>query len=183
MKNDYEIRGDVTAIILISRKHGRVETLIETADLPRACEYTGTWFASWSGYTGTYYVHGNIRKDDGKMTVIGLHRWILRLTDGRIHVDHKWHDTLDNRRGHLNTVTQAENNQNLRKRRDSSSGVTGVTWRKDIRKWRVRININGHETQVGLFENKEDAISARRTAETEYYTYKRSISELEAVNC
>ena len=41
-------------------------------------------------------------------------------------IDHDNHNGLDNRLCNLNEVTQADNNRNLSKRKDNSSGHTGI---------------------------------------------------------
>lgn len=41
MKNDFEIRGDVTAIFLRRKDGNPMETIISTSDLPKAQEFQG----------------------------------------------------------------------------------------------------------------------------------------------
>jgi len=112
MKNDYEIRGKETAIFL-RRKDGTVlETLIDTADLPKVQKFGGAWFASKGnkGRSG-FYAAMNIRRNDGSYTLVLLHRVITGAPKG-YDVDHRNHDTLDNRSSNLRIVTRAENHQN-----------------------------------------------------------------------
>ena len=51
----------------------------------------------------------------------------------------------------------------------ASSGTQGVYWHKTRKKWRVMITVNGQLKYVGLFDNKDDAIKARKDAEIFYY--------------
>lgn len=57
-----------------------------------------------------------------------------------------------------------------------SSGHVGVAWHKGTNKWIAYINIGGHRTYLGNFENLEDAISAREKAESDFVRPKGKIS-------
>lgn len=181
MKNDYEIRGDVTAIFLNSRKHGLLETVISTSDLERVKEYNGTWRADWNDSKRGFYVKGHIRKPDGKQTSVYLHRWILGLTMSKKFTDHINGNTLDNTRKNLNEVTPAENQQNKRKLRNNTSGHTGVTWHRQRGKWQAQIEVNGIKKSLGLFNDINEAVAARKAGEYRYYEYKRKVSGKDAM--
>ncbi|MEK3988047.1 hypothetical protein MHB77_32485 [Paenibacillus sp. FSL K6-3166] len=169
MKNFYEIRGDTTAIFLSSPKYGSMETLIATADLPRAQEYEGTWFPNWNRKTVSFYVKGKYRKPDGTYTTIALHRWLFDLSTGKGSVDHLMHDTLDNCRWALSVGTQADNSRNCRVNRRNRSGFSGVCWNARLLKWKAHIRYNYELRHLGYFDSKEEAISARRMAEKELF--------------
>ena len=51
----------------------------------------------------------------------------------------------------------------------NTSGVRGVYFDKNSGKWRARLKFKGHLMNFGSFENFEDAVSARRNAELEYF--------------
>jgi len=61
----------------------------------------------------------------------------------------------------------------------NNSGVKGVGYRKDIGKWRARIQFQSREIALGCFDNKEDAIKARKEAEEKYF--KPIIEEFETL--
>ena len=66
---------------------------------------------------------------------------------------------------------------NHKQRENTSSGVTGVTWKNRKQKWIANIHIDGKEIYLGSYTNKEDAIKARREAEDKYfgeYSYNNS---------
>lgn len=48
----------------------------------------------------------------------------------------------------------------------TSSNYIGVSWFKPIKKWRAYITHNGKTKCLGYFTNKEDAIKARKKAES-----------------
>jgi hypothetical protein len=176
MKNKYEIRGEITAIFLNNKKHGSLETIINTQDLHVVQKYTGTWYALFDSKSNTFYAYGNIRKPNGKQTGIALHRWILGVDDPTIHVDHVNHDTLRNTQDNLNKVTHSENQQNRLDSSQSVSGHRGVYWSKQKNKWFAAIHINGKRKFLGYFSNTNDARQARNEAEKRYFLYKQTIA-------
>ena len=84
-------------------------------------------------------------------------------------VDHINHNTLDNRRCNLRVVTQMENMKNQKIRTTNKTGVTGVTYRPDMNKWEVTIGVNYCTIHVGIFENFDEAVEARKQAENKYF--------------
>jgi hypothetical protein len=83
-------------------------------------------------------------------------------------IDHINGNGLDNRSENLRAVTHAENGKNQRKYNSNSSGCAGVSWYKLSNKWRARITINGRVIYLGLFDNLEDAVAARKAADITY---------------
>lgn len=51
----------------------------------------------------------------------------------------------------------------------NTSGCPGVTWKKDRQKWDARIYFDGEAHHLGYFDNKEDAVKARKEAENKIY--------------
>jgi len=51
----------------------------------------------------------------------------------------------------------------------NTSGHKGVGWAKREQKWRAYIAIKGKTIHLGYFDNKEDAIQARKKAEMKYH--------------
>lgn len=54
-------------------------------------------------------------------------------------------------------------------RKNNSTGVNGVYWDKQLKKYRVRIWIKGKRIELGLFTSLEKAKQARKQAEEEYF--------------
>lgn len=160
MKNEYEVRGDVTAIIINSKKHGKVETIISTRNLKRACEITGSWCLIYSKSNNSLYVYTNLYSEMshvvGGRKKISLHRWLTEATNGYM-VDHINHDTLDNTTSNLRICSNSENAQNRKSANTSSkSGVRGVSWSKTHKKWRVQVRVIDC-VYTGFFESLSDA--------------------------
>ena len=96
----------------------------------------------------------------------GEHRliWMLQTGEIPIQVDHQDGNGLNNRFENLRSVTRVENQHNLRKRKDNTSGVTGVCWHKTRKQWVVRISTDRKVKCVGYFADFEAAVAARRKA-------------------
>ncbi|CAM4098656.1 HNH endonuclease [Paenibacillus alkaliterrae] len=159
MKNEYEVRGDVVAIIINSPKYGRQETLISVDKLERVKEFPYTWRVALAKNKKSFYVHGNLPSSMKPRVgdIVCLHRWITNAPKGMV-VDHINHITLDNTDGNLRVVTQAENQQNIKGAKSNSrTGIRGVSWHKKKRKWHVRFTFNKSLKHVGYFDSIEEA--------------------------
>lgn len=53
--------------------------------------------------------------------------------------------------------------------KNNKSGHKGVTWLKSRNKWRAYIGYQSKQIALGYFDNKEDAITARKKAEEKYH--------------
>ncbi len=84
-------------------------------------------------------------------------------------VDHINGDPADNRWTNLRQATHLENGRNLRKMRNNTSGVTGVFWSTQYGKWCSEITAARKKIQLGYCTAFDEAVSARRAAEVEYF--------------
>lgn len=89
---------------------------------------------------------------------------LLKAPPGKV-IDHINGNGLDNQRHNLRICTQSENVINSKTRKDNSSGVKGVSFRKTRGTWDARIQRNGKLILLGQFKTKEAAILARMEAE------------------
>lgn len=97
------------------------------------------------------------------------HRVAFLLMEGhlpKLHVDHINGCRSDNRWGNLRHASRTENNRNRCNRSDNTSGHPGVTWMPRNKKWRARINNGERRISLGLFTTIEQAVAARKAAET-----------------
>ncbi len=161
MKNKYEIHGETTAIFLKRRNGDTLCTFIDTADLEKLDSFPGTWFANYNKKTSSYYVMGNIKKEDGKRTLIGIHRFIMEPSSDKL-VDHKDRNTLNNKKNNLRIATLAENNQNTRRQKNNTSGARGVTWASHQKKWRAYVKYEGKNHYFGYYDTVEEAANAAK---------------------
>jgi hypothetical protein len=80
------------------------------------------------------------------------------------HIDHVNGCPADNRWLNLRQATVSQNMCNTRTRKNTLSGVKGVTWCKDTRRWRVVITHQKKSTTIGRFDTLQEAAEARRVA-------------------
>ena len=73
------------------------------------------------------------------------------------HIDHINRVTDDNRISNLREVSRSENMRNCKMRENNISGITGIWWNKDTKKWRAYIG----NKLIGRFDNIEEAKKAR----------------------
>lgn len=79
-------------------------------------------------------------------------------------VDHVNMDRTDNRLCNLRLATKSQNACNTRLYRNNTSGVKGVRWRQNAKKWTAEIRVNGRSKHLGTYDNKEDAAMAYAVA-------------------
>lgn len=82
------------------------------------------------------------------------------------HVDHINGDKLDNRWVNLREATASQNIMNSKIAVTNSSGVRGVHYYKQTRKWSAYLAEN---KKLGYFDTKEEAAAARAEAELRVY--------------
>lgn len=171
MKNEYEIRGEITAIFINSPKYGELETLISTSKLDRAKEFQNTWAVSFKKSTNTFYVNGKMSPINGKQTTVILHRWLTGAPD-RMVVDHVNHDGLNNTDDNLRVCTNVENLQNRKGAiKNSKSGIRGVSWHKQSKKWQANITVNQKQIFLGTFTDINEAEQVVVKARSEKMPY------------
>lgn len=75
-------------------------------------------------------------------------------------IDHKNLDRADNRISNLRNSTMSQNVANAKIRSNNTSGMKGVSWNKNRRKWRAYISFNNKRIELGMFNLKDDAAKA-----------------------
>lgn len=168
-KNEYFVCGDATAIH-ITRNNGNVyEVFIDSDDVEKVLG-AGTWAVMEDNRSDNFYVCRNINVN-GKGTRQLIHRFIMGTPKGLV-VDHLNHDTLDNRKSNLRSVTHAENQQNRKgASKHSKTGIRGVSFDKKSNKWRAQIAVNCKKMFLGLFDDIKSAEQAVIEARKQYMPY------------
>lgn len=88
-----------------------------------------------------------------------------KIPDGMV-IDHINGDSLDNRIQNLRVVDRTINARNRKTESTNTSGITGVNFHKESKKWRAVIHVGGgKQLWLGLFKHKNEAAIARRAAE------------------
>lgn len=138
-----------------------------------------TWLKSVGGLAKSGSIAGSIdSKGYRQIRVNGMlylaHRlaWLYEYGDfPDAHIDHIDRNPKNNAISNLRLCTHAQNHQNTGVRSDNTSGVTGVSYVNQNRKWLAYINVGGKRLKIGLFKNVEDAIAARLEAKRKYHSF------------
>ncbi len=83
-------------------------------------------------------------------------------------IDHINGNGLDNSWSNLREVDRQTNCRNMRLHSHNTSGVAGVSWRKQKSKWRSYIVVNNKQLNLGHFCDWFDAVCARKSAEIKH---------------
>lgn len=108
------------------------------------------WSYCGEGYLGRFAICV-----DGKRRLVYQHRLIFFRERGFLPetVDHKNNCRTDNRRENLRGASTSQNHGNR-------SGLKGVDWRKDKKKWRARIQLDQRQIFLGHFDSEIEARDA-----------------------
>ena len=130
------------------------------------------WSVCLTGNKRTYHALRSKNKNNGKTLI--MHRLL-----GYFDPDHDDGNPLNNRRYNLIDRNRSENSENCKLHCNNTSGVCGVSWNKQRNKWEAYIRVNGKKKNLGLYENKDDAIIARLQAENQYYIHGNNMANKE----
>lgn len=95
-----------------------------------------------------------------------IHRWLIPEGES---IDHINRDKLDNRRKNLRACSQKENCRNCAISKNSTTGITGISFDKRLGKWASYIMIDRNKKHLGYFDNVDFAVGARLQAEVKYF--------------
>jgi hypothetical protein len=116
---------------------------------------------------GSNEIHGYKQiKIDG--VVFKSHRVIWLIVTGEWPndtIDHVNGIKNDNRWMNLRDVPHSENQKNIKRPRDNTSGVAGVGWCKTSSMWRAHIQHEKKHVSLGRYNDYFEAICARKSAE------------------
>jgi hypothetical protein len=146
------------AIAFVPLTRGMV-ALISAVDADAVGKYNWVAEKAWSGF----YASTNLPRVNGRSRgLLRLHVLIGRqmgLAPGAL-PDHRDGNGLDCRRDNLRAATGSQNACNSRLRSDNTSGIKGVSWRADTRRWSAQIVAQGRHHSLGLFVDEADAQAA-----------------------
>lgn len=99
----------------------------------------------------------------------GAHRIIWKMMTGSDpddQIDHINGNRLDNRWSNLRAANNGQNRWNTKIAKNNTSGIKGVCFDKARDRWVASIAAGGSNKKLGRFKSKQEAIAARRLAET-----------------
>lgn len=114
------------------------------------------WYAKRNGRT--FYAYRSIRTPHGR-TSFTMHQQIMDSPKG-VQVDHIDHNGLNNTRSNLRLCTKQQNVANTTLRSTNRSGFKGVSFHRQLGKWRAVFHLNGKQIYLGAFPTPEEAARA-----------------------
>lgn len=111
------------------------------------------------------YLYGSIHKQKMK-----AHRVIWKMVTGEEpdQIDHINGDTADNRWENLRDVEGWQNQRNMKRPKNNTSGQIGVSWDSARSLWAAEIWNRGKKHALGRFESFDDAVAARKAAQERF---------------
>ncbi|MGM4980870.1 HNH endonuclease [Rhizobium sp. 11_C7_N12_5] len=121
---------------------------------------------------GCIDTHSGYRKIRYRDRSYAEHRIAWMIYYGEVappQIDHINRVRDDNRIANLRSATVAENAFNKSISSINSSGVPGVYWSSEHKKWKAQISVRGRRHFLGLHDRIADAKAARSNAEIQYF--------------
>ncbi|MGA2173235.1 MAG: HNH endonuclease [Sedimentisphaerales bacterium] len=125
------------------------------------------WYVNGNGFK--FYAFRNIILGPGKTRMLSMHRDVMGFPKGML-VDHRNHDTLDNRRENLRLATHSQNTCNKQdKRKGCSSQYRGVSFDRKRKYWNVQVVREGEMVYFGRYKDEVEAAKAYDEAAKKYH--------------
>lgn len=124
------------------------------------------WQSARNKNSGYFYAIRSFWLPDGRHTTVQMHREILNAPKDLM-VDHKNHDTLDNRRQNIRLADRYQNQYNAKTHKGNRAGLKGAQWQ--CGKWSSRIRCRGVSKFLGYFASAEEAHAAYKIAAAELH--------------
>lgn len=137
------------------------EFLFDLEDLP-LIKGRDSWYCDKDGYLVSSYFYNGVRR------FVRFHRLVMHAKPGQC-VDHINKNKADNRKKNLRCCERSENDRNRSLYSCNTSGVAGVYFDKQRKKWVASITYNHTKVYLGRYAVKEEAVLARLTKEVELY--------------
>lgn len=98
--------------------------------------------------------------------------WKIFYNEDPEFIDHIDGNRQNNSIKNLRSVSRKQNQKNMKKPVNNTSGVAGVVFDKARRKWKAQIQVEGRMIFLGRFNQKDAAVTARQEAEEAYGFHK-----------
>ena len=166
--SEYPAHTFINTIKEFKSKCGKYTILVDEEDYQRVMNFAPNgWEAKYTTFSNNPYAITRKTIDvDGKRQrkQYYLHRLVMNVFDTPdVKVDHKFTNTLDNRKSSLRLVTQAQNMKNRTSKKNSASKHLGVAYCKSAggsKKYRVNIKdfkLHKNNIHLGYYLDEESA--------------------------
>lgn len=126
---------------------------------------------TWTGCTRSGYGIARIKRKSRQAHRISYEIHTGPIPDG-MDIDHKCFTRSCVNPAHLRAVTRKQNNEHqISARRDSKTGIRGVSWMKKSKCWVARVNHNGKLVYCGYFHDIKEAEAAVIAKRNELFTH------------
>ena len=122
-------------------------------------EYENLWMYFWFAAIkeqGVYAARNGSRAEGLSGRTIYMHRQIMNTPPSE-QCDHRFHNTLDNRKSQLRNCLKIFNTRNVLQHRDNVSGYKGVTYLKHRDRFIARIRAGSVHQSLGYFRTAMEA--------------------------
>jgi AP2 domain len=130
--------------------------IVDDEDYPHVSKFKWCYRGNKDGTQGYAVRH---HKVDGKFPLLYLHRHLMPPGKDQETIFRN-HDRLDCRRENLLVVSHEESKQHNRVRRDSKSGIKGVSHNPETNTWTALVYRHGHCYTIGTYGSPEAAKAA-----------------------
>jgi len=178
MNEYYEVEGDKNIVLLdITGNKNDGEIFIDYEDYERVSNYL--WYIK-DGYPNQY-IATTINKKE-----IKLHRFLMKVDNRKIIVDHRDRDTFNNRKSNLRKTNSSINNLNASFSKNNTSGRTGVCYNKGVGtrsdKWVAHWQVNEKKKSKSFSIKKYGYEEARLLAEKVRSNIEKKFNITTAIN-
>lgn len=144
------------------------KVIVDDEDVQRVQEKKWYLNKMMAKTSGRYYFYHDEKNNKIRHAML-LHRFIMNCKkgDGTV-IDHINGDTLDCRKENLRFCTMKQNMQNSRGI-GSVSGYKGVHWLPQVKKWQVRLRLDGTTHYFGMYNNPIDGAKIYDIAALHYF--------------
>lgn len=122
----------------------------------------------WNFHNQGYAVRSLFKGSSKRHDVVLMHRQIMKTPSNK-DTDHLNGNKLDNRKCNLVICDTKHNMRNRKGNSLSSSRYKGVSWQKQINRWRAYITVDNRFRHLGTFIREEDAANAYNIAAYKYF--------------
>lgn len=152
--NDYKIENEKVIFNIYNKECIKIsEFIIDIDDLEKVK------YHKWRIDAYGYIVSGQ------RSNIIRLQRLLMDVIDSNLVVDHINNNPLDNRKSNLRVCTKLENNFNKIDSGRNTSGILGLYWSNERKKWCPEIRANNNRVHLGRWDDINEAAIARLYAE------------------
>jgi len=156
--NEITVEGDVAKIQLYNKQCQKTkQTIIDAEDVDKVKDIK--WRLTKNAVCGSKGPSGNVC----------LSRFLMDCTDDSLFVDHKNHDTIDNRKQNLRICTMEENNRNVRTLQKTKTDVKGVWPSQNGNRYMAGITVDKKFKYLGYHETIDEAAVAYNNAAEKYF--------------